>query len=375
MNIKKRQNNFLRHARIFAVLLAGIFLVPVLRAQPVGPGRFLFIFETSSAMKSRVEGVQKALNAMLATSLHGQLHTGDSIGVWTFSQDLQTTSIPLQTWNADDAVKIAASLTKFVDGQRYAKTGRFEALQPLLNQVVQGSGRLTVLIFCDGVAQAAGTPYDAGINQAFREKLGDQSKAHEPFIILLRSQQGKFTGCTLSFPPAPLNIPEFPPLPAPPLPAPKVTNLPPPVVTSVVPSLFITGTRVSTNPLPPETNLPPITAPAPAPTKAPAPPPATNPPVPPAVVLPPVVVPVQPTNAAAAPLTNQVLAKITPPAPTNALAKPLGPPPENSSPGGGKFLLVAAGLLGAAVVLGIVVRLSSPRKDSSLITRSMNDRR
>src|SRR6185369_11939661 len=129
------KKNRLGRVWIMAVLLAGIFLAPVLRAQPAGPGRFLFIFETSSAMKSRVEGVQKAVNAMLATSLLGQLHTGDSIGVWTFGQDLQTSSFPLQTWNADDAVKIAESLTKFVGGQRYAKTARFEALQPLLNQV------------------------------------------------------------------------------------------------------------------------------------------------------------------------------------------------------------------------------------------------
>ena len=71
-----KKNSFCR-VRVVAVLLAGIFLVPVLRAQPVEPGRFLFIFETSSAMKSRVEGMQKALNAMLATSLQGQLHTGD----------------------------------------------------------------------------------------------------------------------------------------------------------------------------------------------------------------------------------------------------------------------------------------------------------
>ncbi len=319
-------------------------------------------------MKSRVEGVQKALNSMLATSLHGQLHTGDSIGVWTFSQDLQTGNFPLQNWNADNAVKIAASLTKFVDGQRYAKTARFEALQPLLNQVVQGSERLTVLIFCDGTVKAAGTPFDAGINQMFQQKLDEQSKAHEPFIILLRSQQGKFTSCTMGFPPAPLNIPDFPPLPAPPPPpAPKVTNLPPPVVTSVVPSLFITGTKVSTNPLPPETNLPSA--------NVPAPPPATNAPAPQTVIPPPVIVPVQPTNASASPPTNQVVAKIMTPAPTNAPANVPAPPPENSGSGGNKFLMVAAGLLGTAVVLGIVVRLSSHRKDSSLITRSMNDRR
>jgi hypothetical protein len=354
MKIKLPQRNFFQRAWVVAVLLAGIFLVPPLRAQPAepaGPGRFLFIFDTSWAMRNRVEAVQKAVNAMLSSSLNGQLHSGDSLGVWTFSQDLQMGNFPTQTWNADNAVMIASNLVKFIGGQHYAKTSRFEALQPLLNQVVQGSERLTVLIFCDGTVPATGTPFDAGINQAFQDKQDEQSKAHQPFIILLRSQLGKFTGCTVSFPPAPLNIPEFPPLPPPPPPpAPKVTNPPPPVVTSVVPSLYIVGTKVSTNEPPPENNSPP--------TNAPAPPPA-------------VAVPVPPTNAPAMPLTNQVVIKISPPASTNALASS----PDNSDADSKNPWIVGAGLLGAAVVLGIIVRLRSHRKETSLITRSMNNRR
>jgi hypothetical protein len=349
MKIKLHHKNFFCRARIIAVLLAGIFLIPMLRAQPAeptAPGRFLFIFDTSWTMRNRVEAVQKALDVMLATSLSGHLHTGDSIGVWTFSQDLAAGNYPLQTWDADKAVMIASNLVKFVGDQHYAKTARFEALQPLLNQVVQGSERLTVLIFCDGSEKVTGTPFDAGINQAIQEKLADQNKAHAPFIILLRSQLGKFTGCTASFPPAPLNIPEFPPLPAPPPPpAPKLTNPPPPVViVSTVPSLFITGTKVSTNPPPPEIISP-----------------ATNEPAPPTVVPPPV---------APAP-TNPVVAIIMPPAPTNAPPSP----PDNSVAENKKFLGVGAGLVGALLVLGIVVRLRSHRKDTSLITRSMNDRR
>jgi hypothetical protein len=143
--------------------------------------------------------------------------------------------------------------------------------------------------------------------------------------------------------------------------------LPPPAIASTVPSLYITGTKVSTNLPPPETSLPP--------TNAPAPPPATNPPAPQAVVPPPVVAPVQPTNAPVAPSTNQVVAKILTPASTNAPAKQAMPPPENSDSARNNFLMIAAGLLGAAIVLRVVARLGSRGKDSSLITRSMNDRR
>jgi hypothetical protein len=359
MNIKLHRKFFFQRAWVVTVLLAGIFLVPSLHAQSAErtvQGRFLFIFDTSWAMRNRVDAVQKAVNATLATSLNGQLHSGDSIGVWTFNQDLAAGNYPLQTWDADHAVTIASNLVKFIGGQHYAKTSRFEALQPLLNQVVQGSERLTVLVFCDGTVPASGTPFDAGINQVFHQKLDEQSKAHQPFIISLRSQLGKFTGCAVSFPPAPLNLPEFPPLPAPPPPppAPKVTNPPPPVVTSVVPSLFITGTKVSTNQPPPENNSPP--------TNAPAPPPVTALPT---------NAPIQPANPPAAPPTNQALIKIIEPAATNAPARTQ----EISDASGKKPWVIGTSLLGAVAVLGIIVRLRSHRRETSLITRSMNDRR
>jgi hypothetical protein len=355
MNMALPRKNFFGRAWILAALFAGFFLIPAARAQPADhatPGRFLFIFDTASAMKNRTDAMDKALKIMLATSLNGRLHSGDSIGVWTFSQDLASGNYPLQTWQPENAVTIASNLVKFVDGQHYAKTARFEALQPLLNQVVQGSERLTVLIFCDGSVKMTGTPFDAGINDAFQQKLAEQGKARQPFIIALRSQLGQFTGGTVSFPPGALNIPEFPPLPLPPPPpAPKVMNPPPPPpVTNVVPSLIIIGTNVSSSLPPPETNSPP----------------PTN--TPPPVVPPPAVI-IQPTNASAMP-TNPAVTTIVASPPTNSPASPT----ENSGASGEK-LLVGASLLGAVVLSGIFVWLRSHRKDTSLITRSMNDRR
>jgi hypothetical protein len=220
-------------------------------------------------------------------------------------------------------------------------------LQPLLNQIVANSERLTVLIFCDGGAQFSGTPFDDGINGIFQQKLDEQKNARQPFVIVLRSQLGQYTACTVGLPPVPVSLPQFPPLPAPP-PPPKLTNAPPPPPIAVAPSLIIIGTNAGAslpvpvaNPSP--TNLPPTNAPAP---------------------------PVNQTNATAAPPTNPVVATIIPAAAINASA----PPPEN--PGTGKkFLLLGGGLLVAAVALGMVAWLRSHRKDSSLITRSMNDRR
>jgi hypothetical protein len=351
------KNKFSLRLAIIAALLAGMILIPSLRAQPTeqtAQNRFLFVFDTSHDMKSRGAGLEKTLNTLLALSLNGQMHAGDSMAVWTFGQDLRPGDYPLQTWNPDNAVMIASNLVKFVGSQHYAKSTRFEALQPLLNRVVQNSERLTVLIFCDGEAKFSGTPFDDGINQIFDQKQNEQKKAGQPFVIVLRSQLGQYVGCTMGLPPQPLNYPQFPPLPLPPPPpVPKVTNAPPPPAPVVVtPPLIIIGTKTDSSPPPKAITINPPAAAKPAATdlqtNASAPPPAipmlTNPVAPVAM----------PTNTAALAATQA------------------SPPPADGSKG---FLIIGSALFGAAIALGLVFWLRPRPKDPSLITHSMDDRK
>jgi hypothetical protein len=326
------------------MLLAFIFMIPAVRAQPAEQtvqSRFLFIFDTSKNMKPRVGALQKYLNTLLATSLGGQLHAGDSMGVWTFGQTLQTKSFPLQSWNPENAVTIASNLVKFVDAQHYGKSTHFEALQPSLNRVVKDSERLTVLIFCDGDGKISGTPYDDAINQAFQEKLVEQKNARQPLVIVLRSQLGQFVRANVGLPPQLVSIPEFPPLPLPPAPpAPEPTNTPPPASVVIGQPLIIIGKK------------PPASVPLPQ----------TNPP--------PAVAPVVPTNASMPP-TNPVVVKIIELTPTNPPVAVL----ESSGSGSPGSLRVVATLLGVAIGIGLIVWLRPRRKDASLITSSLNDRK
>jgi hypothetical protein len=341
MDYKKHSDQFYSRARIFAVLLAGFFLIPAARAQSAGQrsvdNRFLLVFDTSADMKKRVPAVQKALDNLFLTGLGKQLQPGDSVGVWTFDQDLRTGQFPLQDWFPEDAATIAAGINSFIGKQHYSKITRFEALQPVLNRVAQDSDRLTVLIFCDGETAMAGTPFDSGINRIFQEHQAAQKKAKQPFVIVLRAQLGQYTGCTVDFPPAPVNFPNFPPLPPPAPPAP--TNQPsPPPKRVVMQSIIMIGTNSETKP------------PAPKLLEV------TNPPLPAAPTNPAVE-----TNAAAVP-------EKIPTAQTNAPA----PSPENSDPGGGGTLAVGAAFLVAAGGLTVfMLRRSRKSSHASLITRSM----
>jgi len=342
-----------RARQLAAAVLIVVMAMSATHAQPTEQtvqSRFLFVFDTSKGMKPRLEATKLSLNTMLATSLRGQLHSGDSLGVWTFAETLQTKGYPLQTWNPDAAVVISSNMVRHVENQRYGKSTRFEALQPLLNRVMQDSERLTVLIYCDGESQFSGTPYDDAINRALKVKFPEQKKAEQPLVIVLRSQLGQYVGCTVSLPPQLVNLPQFPPLPVPPPPAPApVTNTPPAPVAIAQP-LIIIGKKPAASGAPPASNPPPA---------ATVEIPATNAPE---------MMPATPTNAVVL-TTNAASSADWAMAITN---QPVIPS-DNSGSGHKVFLVIGAGLAGAVIALGLVFALRPRRSESSLITRSMND--
>jgi hypothetical protein len=338
MKTRMPLNRMVTGAGLLPLLLGGIFAAPTAPAQPAVQKvdhRTLLVFDTAAEMKRRLPAVQQALTSLLATNLNGQLHPNESIGVWTFDQELRTGQFPLQRWKPANAATIVSNLNAFVGSRRYSKKTHFEALVPLLNQVAQNSERLTVVIFCDGNGELHGTPYDTGINQVFQQRGNERQRARQPIAIVLRSQLGQYVDCMVSFPPQPISLPEFPPLPAPPTPpAPP----PPPPPRPPVQPLIIIGTPV-TNRVPPPAPPPPSPPPAPAPvTVAPTPVPT---PVP--EVAPPDNVSVTRTGAAAQ-------FKITPALlpPTNAIAAP----PHDSGTARGGIGMLSAVLL---VVVGALV--------------------
>jgi hypothetical protein len=313
--------------------------------------RFLLIFDTSSDMKRRLPAVQKALNDMLAASTNGQLHPGDTIGVWTFDQDLRRGQYPLQRWEPENAAVIASNISAFVGSQRYSKKTSFDALMPLLNQIVERSERLTVLIFCDGQGEIHGTLYDVGINQKiFQQHQSKWEKATLPIVVGLRSQRGQYTGCMVSFPPQPVSLPAFPPLPEAVHEPPTVTNAPAP--RSSAPALIIVGTTITNHVPPPAPKPPPVPKPA-----------LTNPP--PMVITstpasavtnevkPPAVVPLMQTSAV--PAQSQIAAM--PLTTTNAIA----PPSDNIEISRKSAFAIGAAFLAAAGGL-VVFMLLRARK-------------
>lgn len=235
------------------LLLAALLLPAPAPAQDDSqpPERWLLIFDTSSTMQHWLAGTTTELQNLFFSNISSQLHAGDSLGVWTFDKKLHTGRYPLFTWQPQNAADEASQLINFLDFEHYSGRTRFAVLQPFLGRVIANSPRLTVLIFCDGKDKLKLTPYDDGINRVFDAMQADRNKLKAPFVVVIRTQAGKFVGASVNLPPGLLNVPTFPPLPqaaqiAPANPPVDSPASPPPPLPPVAP-LVIVGTHVLTN--------------------------------------------------------------------------------------------------------------------------------
>jgi hypothetical protein len=362
MNMKKKL------AGLLVLLMVTAFL-PALRAQTSPPrqrveNRVLLIFDTSSAMKKRVPDEERGIKRLFALTLSSQLQRGDTIGVWTFDQNLRTGEFPLQYWQPENINTICSNIITFVEKHHYSKTTSYEKLMPELTSVMENSPRLTTLIFCDGEVPIKGTPVDNAINAIFKKNESLMRKDREPYVLVFRTQFGKSVGSTINTA-VTINVPQFPLPPAPPPPP----VIPPPrsMPVSTVPPLIIIGRGA-------ETNAPP---PPPAPAQAPPATVAASNASPGSLVV--IMHPAHPATNAPAPETNAVEA-----APTNVAPPPevMSPPPVTNFTATATatetpiprnvLLAIAGGIVVIVVVGGIMLSRRGRRRNStSLITESL----
>jgi hypothetical protein len=200
--------------------LAAQTTVPKTNAPPKPvTERFLLIVDTSAAMKKRAAKVEQVVGNLFAGGLGEQLHRGDTIGVWTYTDDLQAGQFPLQRWTPQTSGLIAQGIVDFLKSRKYEKTARLAPVIAQMQSVVADSDKITVLLISDGESALTGTPFDVPIAEAYRTNAADQRKQQMPFLTVLRAVKGKFIGFTVNTPPWPVEFPKFPVTPEPATPA------------------------------------------------------------------------------------------------------------------------------------------------------------
>jgi hypothetical protein len=217
--------------QIVIFLAIAVLLLPTLTFGESG-NRWLMVFDTSSAMESRSKGTQDVVQDLLLSGMHGQLHPGDTIGIWTFSDKLHAGEAPLQVWSPDVSQMIARHTMQYLETLHYSKSANLTAVLTNVYALVDSSKFITIILFSDGDQSMKGTPFDDEINKQYKDNYKKQKKAGLPVITVLEAQRGSFTTNTVNFGPWPIEIPTVPVPPAPKRPvepqaAPKPETAPP----------------------------------------------------------------------------------------------------------------------------------------------------
>lgn len=177
---------------------------------PDPPGRFLLLVDTSSSMRRRAEGVLQTVESLLNSDLGGRLRPGDTIGLWTFNEDVYTGRFPLQQWSPATRRAVTANVLEFLKRQRYEKKSKLDKALTRAFSLVRESPAITLFLLTDGKASVRGTPFDAAIDTVFQKYGSEQARVRLPFVTVLRAEGGSFVNGNVGLPPWRIDVPATP---------------------------------------------------------------------------------------------------------------------------------------------------------------------
>jgi hypothetical protein len=253
-----------RGARLCAGLWSLLLLILITASQwpalaqtapapvPQSSNRYLFIVETSKAMQRRTNAVLTVINNLMATGMKGQLQTGDTIGIWTFNQEVHDGRFPLQEWSPKAARMVASAMLMFLESEKWEKPAKLDPVVSAMKDLVKDSDNLMVVLISSGEENVIGTPFDAVINESFNSWKADQKKQQMPFVTVFRGVNGQLVKAAVTPVPWEIEIPRVTPTNAPSTIVAKArtnapVSAPPP---APVPALIVTGKKPPPLPTP-----------------------------------------------------------------------------------------------------------------------------
>ena len=105
--------------------------------RPAPSNRYLLIVETSRAMERRADGVLSSAQTLLNSAFGGQLRRGDTVGVWTYNDELHAGELPLQQWSPEAHPAVVRRTVSFLQQQKCQNSARIDKVFPAIIRLVQ----------------------------------------------------------------------------------------------------------------------------------------------------------------------------------------------------------------------------------------------
>lgn len=223
-------------------------------AKPAPDGhRFLFVVETSADNRKSEAANRQAVFDLIVGAVHGHMRTGDTFGIWTFSDDVRTGEFPMTVYASERALEIAGQAATFLQSRKYSRRPDYKPVIKQLRTLADSIADFNVFILSSGQYRMEGTPFDQNINAAFEAfKKRPAKLARLPLVTSFIVRKGRPSGGSVVLAGERIALPERPPSIAP-APA-AASNAPPTAVassaTNVLNPAIATATTTPTNPSP-----------------------------------------------------------------------------------------------------------------------------
>jgi len=206
--------------------------------------RWLLVVETSRSMQHRHEGTLQSIQQALASGMNGQLRRGDTLGIWTFNEQVYAGRFPLEQWSPERKKEVSNHVLSFLQAQKYEKQGGLDKIIPALASIAKRSPFITIILIADGLDDIRGTPFDAEINATYAKWRERQKQTQMPMVTVLRAQQGQLSYHSVNPATVDIALSELPPelliAHAAPKPLPPVPQKAPPLM---LPPLIVSGKK------------------------------------------------------------------------------------------------------------------------------------
>lgn len=161
--------------------------------------RFLFVLDTSTAMKPRTNGIARAVMGLLESDMRGEFRKGDTIGFWTYDERIHS-DLPMLVWSKENKETVIADVMRYVRHQKYDGKAHLEKVLNTIGRVLQASERLTIVLIHDGSDPIHGTEFDSDINELQKKYSREFRSQHLPIVTVLAARGSIVYDYTINYP-------------------------------------------------------------------------------------------------------------------------------------------------------------------------------
>jgi hypothetical protein len=171
--------------------------------------RYLFLVDTSFSMRRQRQAVVSAMQEMVRGGFQWKVQPGETFGIWTFNEKVDTTSFTPQTWSSGGNEQMARLTANHMARQRFDKKPNWETAMNKVAEAIEHSDLLTLFILTDGQGPISGTPLDEALNALYKQHGRELQRLRRPFITTFMLVEGDILAWAVGAAGEPIEILDF----------------------------------------------------------------------------------------------------------------------------------------------------------------------